>query len=81
MSGIVIFNVLMIALAATVALRLVPQNGLSDMLDWLHSIIGITPPAPDSARFYALIWVASMTVLVDGLLFMLVFLAMRVIRS
>jgi len=81
MTGIVIFNVLMIALGTAAGFGVISQNRLSDMLDWLHGIIGITPPPSERARLYTLIWIGSMTAIVDGLLFMLVFLAMRVIRS
>jgi len=80
MTGIVVFNVVMVVLGVVVGTGVVSTNRLSDILGWLHSIIGITPPAPKQARVYSLIWVASMIVIVDGLLFMLVFLTMRLIR-
>jgi hypothetical protein len=77
MTGIVIFNILMIALAVAVGSGLVPANRIGSLLEWLHSIIGITPPAPENARLFALVWMASMIVIVDGLLLLLVFLTLH----
>jgi hypothetical protein len=81
MTGVIIFNVVTIALGGAVAAGLVPNPRLSGMLQWLHSIIGITPPVAEKARLFALIWIASTIVLVDGLLFMLVFLTTRVAQT
>jgi len=77
MTGIVIFNVLMIAIAAAVGTGLVPASRISSMLEWLHAIIGITPPAPEKSRLFALVWIASMIVIIDGLLSLLVFLTLH----
>jgi hypothetical protein len=74
MLGILAFNVLTIALAAAVGLGLVATARVSSMLEWLHAIIGITPPEAAHVRFFAVVWIASTIVLVDGLLFMLVYL-------
>lgn len=78
MTGIIIFNLLMVAFAAVIALRFVPAARISTTLDWLHGIIGITPPATDQAWIFALVWVASLMIIVDGLLLLLAFLASRV---
>ena len=77
MTGIVIFNVLMIAIAAAVGTGLVPASRISSMLEWLHAIIGITPPAPEKSRLFALVWIVSMIVIIDGLLSLLVFLTLH----
>lgn len=77
MIGIAIFNVLMIAIAAAVGSGLVPASRVSSMLEWLHAIIGITPPAPEKSKLFALVWVGSMIVIVDGLLLLLVFLTLH----
>jgi hypothetical protein len=74
MIGLLIFNVLTIALGVAVGSGLVPAPSLTNMLDWLHSIIGITPPTPQQARIYALVWIVTTIVLVDGLLAMLLVL-------
>jgi hypothetical protein len=81
MTGIVIFNVLMIALAVAVGAGLVPAGRISAMLEWLHAIIGITPPAPEKSKLFALVWVGSMIVIVDGLLSLLVFLTLHSMGS
>jgi hypothetical protein len=78
MTGIVVFNLLMLAFAGAIALRLVPAARISTSLDWLHGIIGITPPAADKAWIFALVWVASLLMIVDGLLVLLVLLVSRV---
>ena len=74
MIGIVAFNVLMIGIGVIVAGRLLSTERIAAMLDWLHSIIGITPPPKEKSATFALVWIASLTLLVDGLLMLLVFL-------
>jgi hypothetical protein len=74
MTGIIVFNLLMLALGASIGLRLVPAARISASLEWLHSIIGITPPATDHAWIFALVWVVALMIIVDGLLLLLVFL-------
>lgn len=74
MTWIVIFNIIAIAFGVVVAAGLAPADRVSGMLIWLHSIIGITPPAPERTRAFAIVWIASTIILVDGLLFLLVFL-------
>lgn len=74
MTGVVIFNIVMVVLGAVVGTGVVPTNRLSDILAWLHSIIGITPPAPEQTKIFAIVWIATTIVLVDGFLLLLVFL-------
>jgi hypothetical protein len=74
MIGVVAFNAFMLLLGLGVASPLVPVKPLSDMLGYLHTTIGITTPAPGKVRIVVLIWIASLILLVDGLLFLLVFL-------
>ena len=81
MTGIVVFNVLMIALAFAVGAGLVPARRISSMLEWVHAIIGITPPAPEKSKLFALVWIGSMIVIVDGLLSLLVFLTLHSMGS
>ena len=81
MSGIVIFNTLMIALAAAAGSGLVPASRIGSTLEWLHAIIGITTPPPEKSRLFALVWIGSMLVIADGLLFLLVFLTLHLIGS
>ena len=78
MTGIIVFNLLMVALAAAIVLRLVSAARVSRSLEWLHGIIGITPPSNDKAWIFALVWVMSLMIIVDGLLLLLVFLVSRV---
>jgi hypothetical protein len=78
MIGILLFNVLAIALAVSVGVGLIPAKQTSSLLGWLHGIIGITPPPPDQTRTFAVVWIGSLIVIVDGLLLLLVFLTTHV---
>jgi len=77
MIGVAAFNILMIGLAVGIWAGPVPVRRVAMLLDWLHSIIGITAPGLEKARLVALIWIASMIVIVDGLVALLVFLTWR----
>ncbi len=77
MIGVIFFNVLMLALCAAVGSGLVPLNPIRSMLDWLHNSVGITLPPEEKMRMVALFWLASILVIVDGVLFMLVFFTTR----
>jgi len=79
MIGLLIFNILTIALGIAVGCGIVSTDSLTNMLDWLHSIIGITPPTPQQSRIYALVWIVTTIVLVDGLLAMLLVL-IRIVK-
>jgi hypothetical protein len=74
MTGVIVFNVVMVLLGLGVASRVVPEKLLSDLLGYLHTTIGITTPSPDKVRMVVLIWIASLILIVDGLLALLVFL-------
>lgn len=73
MGGIVVFNVVMLAIAAAVGSGLVPANLNRAALDWMHNTIGITAPPEHRERMVALVWIGSTIVIVDGVLLMLVF--------
>lgn len=79
MIGIVVFNVVMLALCAAVGSGLVPANLISATLYWVHNTIGITSPPAHKERMVALIWIGSTMVIVDGVLFMLVFFTTRLL--
>jgi hypothetical protein len=74
MAAIVVFHALMLLLGLGIVSRVVPPQLVSDMLGYLHKTIGITPPSPEQLRMVALIWVGSVIVIVDGCLFLLVFI-------
>jgi hypothetical protein len=44
------------------------------MLGYLHKTIGITTPSPEQVRLVALIWIGSAIIIVDGCLFLLLFI-------
>lgn len=75
MVGIVVFNLAMVLVGVAVATQIVPPARLAGMIYYLHGIIGITAPAPDKVKIVALVWMATILVIVDGFLFLLVFLA------
>jgi len=75
MIGIVVFHVLMLLLGLGIASRVVPTQLVTTMLGYLHKTIGITTPSPEQVRMIALIWIGSTVIIVDGCLFLLVFIA------
>lgn len=75
MVGLLIFNLVMALAGVAVATQVVPTRRLEGMIYYLHGIIGITAPAPDKVKIVALVWMATVLVIVDGFLFLLVFLA------
>lgn len=54
-----------------------PANLIGAMLDGLHNTIGITSPPAEKVRMVAVIWIGSTIIIVDGVLFMLVFFTTR----
>jgi hypothetical protein len=75
MFGIIVFHIVMLGLGLIVASRVVSAEGVGNALGYLHKSIGITTPASEQVRMIALIWIASIIVMVDGCLFLLIFLA------
>lgn len=73
MISVIVFNVVMLILCIAVATRLVPSHLISAVLEWLHNTIGITLPAFEEQRTVAIVWLGSTIVIVDAVLFMLVF--------
>jgi hypothetical protein len=72
--GVIAINVVMVLFAVGVAGGIVPARVFGGMVGVLHKTIGITMPSPEKERTVALIWIASMIVIGDGMLFLLVFL-------
>ena len=77
MIGIIAFNVVTLGAIAAVASGVVPAHWIRAMLDWLHNTIGITSPEDEKMRMVSAVWLVSTMVIVDGTLFMLVFLTSR----
>jgi len=74
MAVIVGFHALMLLLAVGIVSRVVPPPLVSGMLGYLHKTIGITTPSVSQVRMVALIWIGSVVIIVDGCLFLLVFI-------
>jgi len=74
MVAIVVFHVVMLLLALGIGSRLVSTDLVSNMLGYLHKTIGITTPSLKQVRTVALIWIGSAIIIVDGFLFLLVFI-------
>ena len=81
MIAIVAVNIVMVALALGIAARIVPARMFGGMVSVLHKTIGITLPSPEKERAVALIWVVSMILLGDGMLFLLLFIARTVVKG
>ena len=74
MVAIVVFHVVMLLLGLGIGSRVVPTDLVSNMLGYLHKTIGITTPSLKQVRTVALIWIGSTIIIVDGFLFLLVFI-------
>jgi hypothetical protein len=74
MAAIVVFHILLLLLGLGVATRLVPTSRVGNTLGYLHKAIGITTPTAGQVRMVALIWIGSILVMIDGCLFLLVFI-------
>ena len=78
MIGIVTANVVLVLLALGIASKVLPAKVFSGAVAVLHKTIGITLPLPDNERAVAVIWIVSILVIGDGILFLLLFLAKAV---
>jgi hypothetical protein len=74
MIAIVVFHVVMVLLALGVMSKVVPVQLVGNMLDNLHKTLGITTPPPEQTRTIALVWIGSTIIIVDGSVFLLVFI-------
>jgi len=81
MIGVLAMNVVMVLLALGIASGVVPAKIFGGMVDVLHKTIGITMPSHEKERTVAVIWIASMIVIGDGMLFLLVFLTGAVVKG
>jgi hypothetical protein len=77
MIALLVFNFAMVLLGIGIATRIVPERLYTGLLDALHITVGITTPPPQKLRQVVLIWLATILFLVDGLLFLLVFLTFQ----
>jgi hypothetical protein len=81
MIPILALNVVVILLALLIASGFLPAKVFSGAVTVLHKTIGITLPSPDKERTVALIWIASVIIIGDGILFLLVFLTGAVVQG
>jgi hypothetical protein len=75
MVAIVVFHVLIVLLGLGIVSRVVPAESVSNVLGYVHKTIGITTPRAEQTRTVALVWLGSLLIIVDGCLFLLVFIA------
>jgi len=74
MVAIVVFHVVMLLLGLVIGSRVVSTDLVSNVLGYLHKTIGITTPSLEQVRMVALIWIGAAIIIVDGFLFLLVFI-------
>jgi hypothetical protein len=74
MAAIIGFHILISILAIGVFARFIPQTLVVDALGYLHSTVGITTPPEQKAGIFALVWLGSTVVIVDGCLALLFFI-------
>lgn len=79
MIGVLAANIAMVLLALGIGSGIVPAKVFSGAVTVLHKTVGITLPSPDKERTVAVIWIASMIVIGDGILLLLIFLTRAVI--
>ena len=71
MISILALNVVLVVLAAGIATGILPAKTFSGAVTVLHKTIGITLPSPEKERTVAVIWIASMLLIGDGMLLLL----------
>ena len=81
MIAVLAANVVMALLVLGIASKILPAKSFSGAVTVLHKTIGITLPSPEKERTVAVIWIASVLVIGDGILFLLIFLAGAVGRG
>jgi hypothetical protein len=64
-------NVVLAVLAIGIASGSLPAKAFSGAVTVLHKTIGITLPSPAKERTVAVIWIASMILIGDGMLLLL----------
>jgi len=77
MAALVFFNALMVLVGAGIGSQVVPTKFFRGLLTMLHNTVGITTPSPDKERMVAVIWIATVTLIVDGMVFLLLFLTWK----
>jgi hypothetical protein len=75
MVGIVVLHIVMLLLGLSIVTRFVPPSRVGNAVGYLHKAIGITEPSQKQVEMAALIWIGSILIIIDGCLFMLVFIA------
>jgi hypothetical protein len=73
MTGIIMFHVLMVLLGLSIVTRFVSPSRVGNAVGYLHKAIGITVPSQKQVKMAALIWIGSILIVIDGCLFMLLF--------
>ena len=71
MLGILTANVVLMVLAIGIATGILPAKTFSGAVTVLHKTIGITLPSSEKERTVAVIWIASMLLIGDGMLLLL----------
>jgi hypothetical protein len=71
MIGILTANVVLIVLAIVIATGILSAKAFSGAVTVLHKTIGFTLPSPEKERTVAVIWIASMILIGDGMLLLL----------
>ena len=81
MLGILTANVVLMVLAIGIATGILPAKTFSGAVTVLHKTIGITLPSPEKERAVAVIWIASMLLIGDGMLLLLFLLTGTITRG
>jgi hypothetical protein len=74
MAGIIVFHVLLLLLGLSIVTRFVSPSRVGNAVGYLHKAIGITAPSQKQVQMAALIWIGSILIIIDGCIFLLVFI-------
>lgn len=69
-----VFHVVMVLLVLGITSRVISVQSVNDTLDNVHKTIGITTPSLEQTQTIALVWIGSTIAIVDGCVFLLVFM-------
>ena len=81
MIPILAVNVVLILLIGGIASGILPAKACSGAVAVLHKTIGISLPLPGKERMIAVLWIASLLAIGDGILFLLLFLTTGIVRG
>jgi hypothetical protein len=72
-TGLVAFNLAMLAICAAVGVGFVPAKLYDGLMRGLHNTIGITTPSERQVRWVLVVWIVCMVAIFDAMAALLVY--------